>query len=109
MKTGYLDSFRGWSGWAAAAGIRLAAWTMMNALCAIGFVGFLIFALGGFTPEGFFSHADNLSSRYLAAPTDARIQFHAMAGIALLFLFGIFGALRAGSLTKVFSSREIAQ
>ena len=109
MKSLSLKQAREWSSFSMAACLHLIGWASMNVLCSVGFFAFLLFLLGGFTPEGFFAQVGNLSSRFLNAPAEARTQFVLLASVVLSITFAGLCLFRFRALEQAIFHEEQTQ
>jgi hypothetical protein len=91
-----------------AAGLRLAGWTAVTLLAALGVVSLMAFAIGSFTVPGTMLQLDNLVQRYLAADEARRAQFDQILMVIVMLAFGGLGLLRRVSFMACFDDTERA-
>ena len=72
--------------------LRLAGWVAVTLLAAAGCLVLFFAMLGGFTAQGFFTHLDNLASRFVAADQVRRAAFLSSGrdtGVAVIALVAV--------------------
>lgn len=82
--------------------LRLAGWSAVTLLAALGCFVLFFIMLGDFSAEGFFAQLDNLASRFVEAQPGRRAQFLNLAAIASGIVLAAVAISRRHSLGAVF-------
>jgi hypothetical protein len=87
-----------WQGWLAAC-LRLSGWIAVNALCAMGCIALVFFAIGSFSIAGTMLQLANLATRYVSADPGRRGEFNTIVivGLALFFVATAFFRRASGA------------